>query len=1253
MNLPISKFRDWKIKSRLFLLTVVSIISIILLGFLANFFFQSSRVLTLFMNADRIHNNTFNNGLQDYYKYIALNDKTYYISSLKKIKEANTMAYTFSSIDEHIQNLSRKDFIALFYSAFPSSHHPEEKIVNILYDRLKLLNKINPQRLKENQAIAKYGYNLGMHIQKHIENHKDGEINFELLNDINELKTHFGDFAKETEQISNNVNTALIYIIGFFILFIAIFISSISYIINRSISKPAAILAKSFKLLNKGIPQKKLNYKSNSELGILTQSFNEIQFGFTRIIHNIQKVSEGDYTAKLKPRSKQDEFTHTFNRIVDQLKASHIKNEETNWFRTGLNQLNKKLRGDQEISEVANNALQFTIKFLNAELGALYIYDEGDEVFNLKAAYGLPDKNQFKFIKKGHGLVGSITDSTEIKHIKDLPKDYFTIFSGTGEISPKEILLIPLVFNNHLWGVMELASIQEFTLQKIKFLETANETITVNIASSIARERLENLLRTTQDQANELQVQQEELRVANEELEEHTKILTENEKRLQVQQEELRVANEELEERSNQLELQKNEIEKQNQNLSQTHDELELKAKELEQASQYKSDFLANMSHELRTPLNSLLILSGMLAKNKKGNLTQSDIESAEIIHKSGKDLLQLINEVLDLSKIEAGKMTVEFAPTNAEEIKQEIMLDFKHQAEKKKLALSVEIDKNIPKTFISDKQRLSQIIKNLLSNAIKFTTKGSITVSFDKLDDKTALMRTDLDPSQALSISITDTGVGIPDDKKEAIFEAFQQADGSTSRKYGGTGLGLSISKELAYMLGGEIHLESKIDQGSTFTIIIPEKPNHESEIKHEVIRKMPPAENEKPKDVEIELSVPTQFIDDDRYSDSNKALVLLIHPEKEKAKKLLHLINQNDFKAVAAADIKSAIALAETYQPSSVIISSILLLTDGEEKLELLKNNPLTSNLPLHVVSPVDGLKEDEKDQLTTVNAVDFDSAMNEINKQLFSNSKHILIVEDNANTRQVINLLLQQNDVQIDEAVSGTEALTKIKSKQYDCIILDLGLPDFSGHELLKKLTALNIRIPNTIIYTGKELSREKHRELSKYTNSIILKGLKSDERLMDEVSLFLHHVSIKNPQSQSLHNGTLDESIFKGKKILVVDDEIRNIFALGKILEDKDMEVLEAENGKIALEVLKENNNIDLILMDVMMPEMDGYTAIEHIRKTPKIKDIPVICTTAKAMKEDYDKAIAHGANDYLSKPIDENKLFSMLKIWLYN
>ncbi len=1250
MNLSILRFRDWKIKSRLFLLTVISISSIILLGLLANFFFQSSRVLTLFMNANRIHNNTFNSGVQDYYKFLATSDKSYYVSSLNDLRTANMMAKTFSNVNDHLQNLNKDEFISLFYSAFPKKYHPDEQVVKIFYDRLILLSKLDPKKLEDNQAIAKNGYNLGLRIQTEIEQHKESKVNYELLGLIKQLQSHFGEFAVETNHLSNTVNKALQYVIGFFILLIAIFISSISYIINSSITKPIDVLVKNFRLLNKGIPQEKLRFQDTSELGVLTQAFNEVQFGFSRIIHNIQKVAEGNYSVKLKPRSKLDEFTLTFNQIIDQLETAHLRNKETNWFREGMNQLNEKLRGDQETSEVSNNALRFTINFLNAELGALYIYNEIEEEFKLVATHGRPNENQFNSIKKGHGLIGSMIDNTEIKHIKNLPENYFTIFSGTGEMSPKEIILIPLLFNNRLWGVMELASIREFKDHKINFLKNSTETITVNIASSIARERLEDLLKTTQDQANRLQVQQEELRVANEELEEHTKILTENEKRLQVQQEELRVANEELEERSNQLELQKNEIEQKNTNLSQTHNKLEVKAKELEQASQYKSDFLANMSHELRTPLNSLLILSSILAKNKQGNLTESDIESAEIIHKSGNDLLQLINEVLDLSKIEAGKMTVEFASTNANDIKHEIMLDFKHQAEKKKLDLIVDIKNDVPQSFISDRLRLSQIIKNLLSNAIKFTSKGKITVTFSKISNKINLMRTDLDSDKVISISIKDTGVGIPDNKKEAIFEAFQQADGSTSRKYGGTGLGLSISKELAFMLGGEIHLESKINEGSIFTIIIPFEPKNSSTNYKIEIKKKAPIQKETST---FDEDRTPQFINDDRELPTDKAMVLLIHPEKEKAEKLLELIRQKDFQAVVASDIDTAMLLVNQYQPTSIIIAAKLLVLNGKEQLAKLKENPLTADLPLHIVSPIDNLQNNDEKQLTSVNAIDFNSAMRKINNQILKHSKQILIVEDSATTRKVIHTMLQQTHAQIDEAQSGTEALSKITKKKYDCVILDLGLPDFSGNELLQKLSQQNIEIPNTIIYTGTDLSREEHRELSKYTNSIILKGLKSDIRLMDEVTLFLHHVARKNPQTPTKLTSDIDESIFKGKKILIVDDEIRNIFALGKILEDKDIEVLEAENGKIALDILNKNKNIDLILMDVMMPEMDGYTAIDHIRKMPEIKDIPIICITAKAMKEDYEKAISHGANDYLSKPINEEKLFSILKIWLYN
>ncbi|PKQ65927.1 hypothetical protein BZG02_00250 [Labilibaculum filiforme] len=1029
-------------------------------------------------------------------------------------------------------------------------------------------------------------------------------------------------------------------------LLLSVLILLLSRYISRSISIPVQQMVNNFKLIAKGNFHTPLSIHTKDEIGALANSFEIIQHDFLNVIDYTQKVAHGDLSISLSPKSKEDELSTSLNKMVKTLQDAKAINDETLWFRSGVNQLNEALQGDQNLKEVSNNSLLFISEFLNVELGAIYVYQEENETLSLTASIGLPNKNQYKNIRLGHGLVGQVAQIKKLKYIKDIPEDYFTIFSGTGEIKPSNLVIVPLIFNNTLWGVLELAAIKKISTTELDFIKAVRESITVKIASTMARVRLETLLDTTQKQANELQVQQEELRVANEELAEQTKILINNEKKLQVQQEELRVANEELEERTNQLEIQKDEIQTKNISLSHTHEQLETKARELEQTSQYKTDFLANMSHELRTPLNSLLILSNLLAKNKKGNLDTDDIESIEIINKSGQDLLQLINEILDLSKIEAGKMTVHFESLDPDNIAQEILMNFKHQAVKKKINFSIDIDDNFPKTIETDQLRLTQILKNLLSNSFKFTSKGGISVTMRKLSDPEIVHRDDLKGVETCAFVVTDTGVGIPDEKKEAIFEAFQQADGSTSRKYGGTGLGLSISKELARMLGGEIHLESDIGKGSSFSLIIPVKqasistPKSNSEL------------NDTISEPEKKITLPI-FIDDDRDIPHSGSTVIIIHPNEKEASLLYYQIHTSGFHALAAVNIEDAIVLIEAHQPSAIIIGVELLMKNGEAELDRLKSHPFACNLPIHIVNPVEGIREKEKKVLPTVKATDFASAIKKIQKELFSESKKILIIEDDAVTRKIIRTLLKSTNAEIEEVSTGIEAFKLIRENSYDCVILDLGLPDFTGNELLTKLTEAHIPIPNTIIYTGKELSRKEHRQLSKFTNSIILKGLKSDERLMDEVTLFLYHVASNitdNPEAKATE---IDDSIFKGKKVLVVDDEIRNIFALGKILEDKEIEVLEAENGKIAVDVLMENKNVDLILMDIMMPEMDGYEAMTIIRKTPEIKNIPIICLTAKAMKEDYEKAISSGANDYLSKPIDENKLFAMLKIWLYN
>lgn len=761
----------------------------------------------------------------------------------------------------------------------------------------------------------------------------------------------------------------------------------------------------------------------------------------------------------------------------------------------------------------------------------------------------------------------------------------------------------------------------------------------------------------------ELKSQEEELRVANEELAEQTKILTESEKSLQHQQEELRVANEELELKTSELEIQKKEISEKNESLMSIQSDLKQKAKELEMASQYKSEFLANMSHELRTPLNSLLILSKLLANNKNGNLSPDQLKSVNIIYKSGSDLLELINEILDLSKIEAGKMTFEFNEFVIEDIKTDILHGFKALADNKGLALDIVFADKLPKTLYSDRQRFMQIMKNLLSNAFKFTNSGGIKVTAGIPDGNTKFTQPELNSNNSCYISVQDTGVGIPQNKLEAIFEAFKQADGSISRKFGGTGLGLSISRQLIRALGGEIQVTSKEGVGSVFTIFLPTDRSLAGKITAE-----PGSKDEKKKELDPTPTVADanhgagnrngdekpnplpDFIDDDRESLTGQLLVLIIHPDKEKAKKLLDLCHARKTNAIIAKNIADGVTLAARYLPKAIILSDN---QKNPEEFEQLMRSQATNRLPVHIVTKIEANALDALEELKTPESEEFLKLTEQLSGTLNMDYNQILVVEDDPGTLAAIHALFEDQNIIIHEAKNGQQAYDMIAAKPFDCIILDLGLPDFSGQELLNKLKSNNIPIPNVIIHTARELSNREHRELQKFSDSIVIKGIKSDERLMDEVSLFLHQVSNSLPKhARPPQVADSANSGFKGKKILLVDDDIRNIFAIAQILEEKEIEVLEAENGEMALNILKENKGIDLILMDIMMPVMDGYETMRRIREIPGINHIPIITLTAKAMKEDYQRAIDHGANDYISKPVDIDKLISLLKIWLF-
>ncbi|MEL7586015.1 MAG: response regulator [Prolixibacteraceae bacterium] len=911
--------------------------------------------------------------------------------------------------------------------------------------------------------------------------------------------------------------------------------------------------------------------------------------------------------------------------VKDQNDQLLAKKEELEKTIAELHHIQSELKWEKSLMDALMDNLPDAVYFKDPGSKFMKVSKSMARLFNLERPEELHGKSDFDFFTREHALPAYNAEQTIIKTRKPIiglvEKD---TFKDGGE---RYVSTTKMPLTNEKGEIAGTFGISR-DITRIKQME-----LEIREHNERLKAQQEELKATNE----ELKAQEEELRVANEEL--------------QSQEEELRVANEELAEQTKILSENEKVLKAQQERLVEINEELRL-------ASQYKSEFLANMSHELRTPLNSMLILSKLLENNKKGNLTGEQLKSVSIIHKSGKDLLDLINEILDLSKIEAGKMTCNFSDTLTTEIRMEIIQNFGPVASSKGLSLKVNQDDDFPQVIFTDKQRLMQIIRNLLSNAFKFTSTGGVKVNLGVTPSATKLVNPDLDRGRTCFIAVEDSGIGIPAGKVDEIFEAFQQADGSISRKYGGTGLGLSISKQLTRALGGEIHVESIEGRGSVFTVYLPMDGKAsgagigEEKTTPEQVQKLQQGrtrESDRSESEYIQEDFPV-FINDDRQAKDHHLLVLIIHGEKEKARELLELCHTRRFNVLAASCIRDGIRLAERFAPQAIIISSELYHSSG---LKSLKENKITCQLPLHLVSRIENLELDNIEELKTPESVDFGKISQHIENRISKESNQVLLVEDDPSTREAIQMLFGNKDVILHEAKTGQQAYEMISAGSFDCVILDLGLPDFSGNKLLEKLKSDHIPIPNVIIHTARELSAKELRELHEFSDSIVIKGVKSDERLMDEVTLFLHQVAHKLPkESRAQGREETEEKRFRGKKVLVVDDDIRNVFALAQILEEREIEVLEAENGQVAIDVLKSNPDIDLILMDIMMPVMDGYVAMKTIRNTAGINNIPIITLSAKAMKEDYQKAIASGANDYISKPVDVRKFLTLLKIWLF-
>lgn len=927
------------------------------------------------------------------------------------------------------------------------------------------------------------------------------------------------------------------------------------------------------------------------------------------------------------------------------------ENQYHNWLLMGVEEINGLMRGVQEIQRLADNITAKISHFTNAATGCLFIVDEQKKHFHLSGTYAF-QKGRAQCLKFGEGWIGQVAAEQEPGFFNDVPDNYLSIHTGLGHVKITHLYLYPIIFENNTIAVLELGFLHKPDDQKLQLINHVSENISVALNSTMAHIQLRKLYEQTQEQAEELANNQEELRVANEELLHKTEALQASEEELRVQQEELQQANAELEEKAHQLQ-------EKNISINQAKEAISQKAEELEQSSRYKSEFLANMSHELRTPLNSILVLARILKENRSENLTDDQIKYAGVIHNAGSDLLLLINDILDLAKIESGNIDLYPEEIQTDEISQRLEGLFAEIAKQKNIDFKVK--GNTALKLKSDKTRVEQILKNLLSNAFKFTPEyGDVTLEIGVADPAEFNHKYNLRTAneKPIRFSVKDNGIGIEEDKLHIIFEAFKQQDGSINREYGGTGLGLSISRELASILHGEIQIESKVGEGSTFTLYLPENLDLENN-QHEH-----PEEN-------IQSSItPEKLIPEHTRQDNehrSNPLILIVEDDIIFAKVLVEHAIEKGYTPILAHSGDIGYQMAINQLPDAIILDVVLPVMDGWSMLKKLKSNPATKHIPVHMMSAgnENESKAEQEGALGFMQKpVDLDSLNHAF--ELFAQRdkysfKHVLIVEDQILQSDLLKEQLISRGVEVYQAYTGETALEILAGKNCDCIILDIKLPDISGLELLDKIKANpDLKHIPVIINTAMELDKESMAHIMKYTAAMVLKTSKSNDRLLDEVSLFMNKLSMQSldnnvaypsPLSTTDPGSATIEKVLMNKTVLIADDDMRNIFALSSALQFYEIKIIIANNGQEAIQKLKEHPEVNLVLMDIMMPVMDGYEAIKNIRANKLTARIPIITLTAKAMKSDRLKCLQVGANDYISKPINIDQLLSLMRVWL--
>jgi signal transduction histidine kinase/DNA-binding response OmpR family regulator/CHASE3 domain sensor protein len=939
-------------------------------------------------------------------------------------------------------------------------------------------------------------------------------------------------------------------------------------------------------------------------------------------------------------RRELTRLSESYGKVLRQESEHNEELRHLAWLRIGQLELARHSGGINALEPLARAILDYVVRYVDGVVAAMYVRGE-DGVLRRIGAFGFAHDSaaHAAVIQPGESLASQAANENRIITLKDVPPEYIKVGSSLGESAPRELLIAPFSNYGKVKGVVEIGFLHPMTERDVEFIKTVSEAIGGSVAAVLYRQRLQDALSETQALNEELQVQQEELRTANEELEEQSRALEESQTSLENQQAELEQTNDQLAEQAVNLDLK-------NSALVEAQDQLRQRALDLERASRYKSEFLANMSHELRTPLNSSLILAKLLSDNAAGNLNEEQVRFAQTIYSAGNDLLSLINDILDISKVEAGKL--ELAP---EDIALRRAVEglgrvFEPLAHQKQLAFSVTVEHEVPATIHTDRQRLEQILRNLVSNAIKFTESGSVSLVVSATD------------AGWVQFVVRDSGIGIAPEHQERIFEAFHQADGTTSRRFGGTGLGLSISRDLTQLLGGTLTLASTPGQGSTFTLSLP---------KSGAVAATPPAPPPAatPAPASAALAAPPQdraappFLDDRARPADGARTVLVVEDDPDFARILFDLAHDLDFRCLVAFTAAEGLELATGDKPHAILLDVRLPDRSGLSLLQLLKDNPATRHIPVHVVSSADNggealhlgaigyaLKPTTREQLEAV----FRKLQQKSSQQI----KRVLLVEDDERQRESVVKLIADEDVQIAAVGSGEEALALLRSEIFDCMIIDLKLPDMQGKELLERMSHEEMcSFPPVIVYTGRNLTRDEEAELLKYSRSIIIKGARSPERLLDEVTLFLHKVesTLSSERQHMLKSVRGRDRVFEGRTILLVDDDVRNVFALTSALEQRGARVEVGRNGFEALSKLEEVEEVDLVLMDVMMPGMDGLEATRRIRQIDRFARLPIIAITAKAMKDDQEQCLAAGANDYLAKPIDLTRLYSLLRVWM--